>query len=246
MPTKTMTKSQDSFAAGNNSVADRSIPDPMTRSAPPPEQAQSSPEIRLLDDVSLFTDTSADQADGQQKPEPWTVNELTSLTEKIAPGRFKQVEEKLGYRPEVKLKKRLRFRGFWNPPRSANGKGDIHISKGLTLEEAAQVLVMELGNALRTEDFSDIDDNAEAGDLSEEEYVKQIEHTEFVSRLETIEAWRAGKISGDLSEECIFMEDIDTFEAYWDKVKDTDHAELYREYWRTNYQAAYEKKQKGK
>ena len=155
---------------------------------------------------------------------------------------MQKLVDQLGYQPEIILEDGNN-RGYWSPPEGST-KGTIHLYTDHDLDFIAQVLVMEMGNALNTDLLESIYDLGTDGKLAREDFVERIEKAEFKTRMETMELWEAAEAAGTVSGECIFTQTIRTWKDYWALVKDGPHAEEYRRQWDVSCKPAWNREQR--
>lgn len=177
-------------------------------------------------------------------PPKWTVADVVSLAQQLDAAAFARAEAELGYQPEI-VKEGGMFRGYWNPPESEGEQGYIQLDPGLSKEVAAQVLVVELGNAARTSTYGQLQSEAEQGMHSKKGYAKEVERVEFGARMEGIHAFENGVEAGLLDQDdAAFDTSVRDFETYYADPRAKRHSKMYEREWAKHYKQAWREAQR--
>jgi hypothetical protein len=153
--------------------------------------------------------------------------------------------------------------GVWDKAKKANGGRDPSIKKGtagtggqvntdtgeITLDSsldkcfATQILIQELSNLSHKADFDKATQDAAAGNLSREEFVRAYERAEYDGVKNVITAFDASKRTwGCNTCEKEWARSVKDFDDYYNNYLSKSHKENYGKWWDANYKDAYDKK----
>jgi hypothetical protein len=156
--------------------------------------------------------------------------------------------------------------GIWNKAKKANAGREPAIKFGktdsggqtdggtITLEEtsdrctATQVLIQELSNMSRAKDFEKVSNDALAGDLAREDYIKGYEKIEYESGVQNVltafdackSTWKCAKAEKEWARKA------PDFNDYYSKLLNPKHKEGYGKWWDDNCKARFDAKHKKK
>jgi hypothetical protein len=166
---------------------------------------------------------------------------------KAASDKLKDCQEKLKTTIEVKCKDNPeRSDSFWQSPSTIYINPNEKYYKDRAPEFIAGLILFEVLNACRDDEFKKIDNDCAAGKLSLDAYLKATEKVEYDSAIEHIRIATQCVNNGDWLDKANFLKAWwgVPFDKFYEQNHKAGHTNSYSQFWKDNCEKAFNKNPK--